>query len=94
MPAYAPQPSGVGPQGPPGPVGPPGPAGSGGDLSYVHNQAVPAAVWTVNHNLGKRPSVTVEDSAGTDVVGEVDHVNANTLTITFTAGFSGTAYLN
>ncbi|HRY32123.1 MAG TPA: hypothetical protein P5531_04055 [Bacteroidales bacterium] len=64
------------------------------DKYYRHTQALPAAVWTVTHNLGKRPSVTVTDTAGTQVEGQVDYVNSNTLTITFSAPFSGYAELN
>jgi len=84
-----------GPSGPPGPVGPAGPPGEGGDLSYTHQQMVPAAVWTITHNLGKRPSVDVFDSTGHGpVFGDVEHVSDNQLAITFGAAFGGVAYLN
>lgn len=46
------------------------------------------------HNLGKRPAVTVVDSAGTVVIGEVDYLDDNTVRLTFCAAFSGTAYFN
>jgi hypothetical protein len=36
----------------------------------------------------------VIDSANTMVVGEVTYTNTNNLTIQFSAGFSGKAYLN
>lgn len=65
-----------------------------GDKSYTHTQNSPATTWTVTHNLGKRPSVTVTDSAGTVVVGTVQHDSANQLQITFSSAFSGTAYCN
>lgn len=45
-------------------------------------------------NLGKRPAVTVVDSAGTVVIGEVDYLDDNTVRLTFCAAFSGTAYFN
>ena len=61
---------------------------------YVFNQNTPSATWTITHNLGRRPSVTVVDSAGTVVIGEVNYTSDNTLVITFSAGFSGQAYLN
>jgi heat shock protein HslJ len=72
---------------------PSGPGGTG-DLSYTHNQTTAATVWTVNHNLGKNPSVTVVDSAGTKVWGDEKHIDQNSLTITFSAAFSGKAYCN
>jgi hypothetical protein len=61
---------------------------------YVFNQNNPSATWTITHNLGRRPSVTVVDSAGTVVIGEVTYTSDNALTIRFSAGFSGQAYLN
>ena len=64
------------------------------DNTFVFNQAVAATVWTITHNLGKFPSVTVVDSAGSAVQGAVDYTNENELTICFSAAFSGKAYLN
>jgi hypothetical protein len=65
-----------------------------GDKNYIHDQGVSASVWTITHNLNKYPSVTVKDTAGTEVEGEVIHISVNQLTITFSAGFSGVATLN
>ena len=66
----------------------------GGDKNFTFIQSTSAAVWTITHNLGKRPSISVVDSAGTNVVGEVNHTSNNALTITFSSAFKGTAYLN
>ena len=33
-----------------------------GDKHYLHTQGTAQAVWVVNHNMGKYPSVTVLDS--------------------------------
>ena len=65
-----------------------------GDKHHTHKQAQAAKVWKVVHNLGKRPAVTVVDSAGSAVVGEVDYLDDNTVRLTFSAAFSGTAYFN
>lgn len=85
-----------GPRGYPGPQGPPGPGGggSGGDLSYLHDQSTPATTWVIVHNLGKYPSTTVVDSGGSVVYGDVVHVDDTQLTISFSAGFSGRAFIN
>ena len=64
------------------------------DLHYTFNQVSASASWTITHNLGKYPSVSIVDTAGTCVEGSVVHASANQLTVSFTAGFSGTAYLN
>lgn len=48
----------------------------------------------INHNLNKFPSVTVVDSGGSHVIGEVNHINKNSLTITFKSAFSAKVYVN
>ena len=64
------------------------------DKNFVFTQATPSTTWSVNHALGKFPSVTVVDSAGTQVQGQVDYTDINNLTITFVNQFSGKAYIN
>jgi hypothetical protein len=74
--------------------GPQGPPGIGTFSTYTHNQAYPASVWTITHNLNCRPSVTIVDSAGTVVFGDVEYLSANEIRVTFVAAFAGKAYLN
>lgn len=64
------------------------------DKYFQFTQNVASDVWEINHNLDKNPSVSVVDSAGTIIVGEVNYIDTNNLTITFQAAFSGKAYLN
>jgi len=71
-----------------------GVTGGGGDAFYEHIQIDPESVWTITHNLNKKPSVTVVDSAETVVVGEVEYLNNNSVQLTFVAAFSGKAYFN
>jgi hypothetical protein len=59
----------------------------------VYTQASPSALWTINHSLGGRPSITVVDTAGTVVIGEVTYISNSQITVTFTAAFAGYAYL-
>jgi hypothetical protein len=67
---------------------------SGGDKNYIYSQLSPASVWTIVHNLGKHPSVTVVDSGGSWVVGDVSYPALEMVVISFGYVFSGTAYLN
>lgn len=62
--------------------------------TYIHSQIAPAAIWMINHELGKHPSVAIVDSAGTVVVGEVEYIDDDTIRASFTAAFAGKAYLN
>jgi hypothetical protein len=62
--------------------------------TYVHVQGSPSSSWSVTHNMNKYPSVTVIDSANNEVEGEVTYNSLNSVTITFSGTFSGTAYFN
>ena len=64
------------------------------DKSYEHVQAVAATSWVIEHDLGKKPSVHVQDGSGNDVEGSILFTDDNNLTITFNTAFAGTAYLN
>lgn len=62
--------------------------------SFVHNHLAVDSSWTITHNLGKKPSVTVVDSAENWVIGDVVYINDNELVVSFSSAFSGRAYLN
>jgi len=87
-------PGATGETGATGPTGPQGDPGAAGGGYYRHQQMLPAAVWTVTHNLNKYPSVSVVDSAETVVIGDVEYTSLNTCVLTFFAPFSGEAYFN
>lgn len=61
---------------------------------YTHSQPSPAALWTINHNLGRRPNVTCFEPGGGQVIGVVAHTDANTATVAFASSYQGTAYCN
>jgi hypothetical protein len=65
-----------------------------GDLNFTFTQGTPATTWTITHNLGKFPSVSVVDTADTQVYGDVEYIDDNSLRVTFSAAFGGKAYLN
>ena len=64
------------------------------DKHFVYSQTTPASIWTVIHNLGKYPAVTVVDSANTEVVGDIQYIDLNSFRITFSSDFSGKAFCN
>jgi hypothetical protein len=66
----------------------------GTDKNFVYPQSSASDTWEITHNLGKFPSVSVVDSAGSKVIGEVTYNSINKVTLTFSAAFSGNAYLN
>jgi hypothetical protein len=65
-----------------------------GTTTYIHNQQQSTSSWEIEHNLNRFPSVEVVDSAGSVVIGNIIYVDENNITITFSAPFTGKAYLN
>lgn len=78
-------------------------AGNTGDvndfLSSIGNQYQrviinsPASLWDITHSLNRYCAVTVVDSAGSVVEGDVTYLSPSHLTIEFAAPFSGEAFL-
>lgn len=64
------------------------------DKTFEFTQTVPSLVWSIQHNLGKFPSVSVVDTGNTTVISQIDYIDNNNLTITNSAQFAGKAYLN
>ena len=64
------------------------------DANFIFNQSIPSTTWTITHNLGKFCSVEVVSASHIIKYGNVTYINSNSLTITFSAPFSGKAYLN
>lgn len=69
--------------------------GSGGDdKSFEFTQATAASVWNIKHNMNKYPSVSIVDSGGNVIYGDVEYIDLNNCVCHFSAPFSGKAYLN
>ncbi len=68
-----------------------------GDKNYTQFFSITqaeAGEITVTHNLGKFPSVTVMDTAGTEMEVYVNNLTTNTLTITLTPPSGGVITCN
>lgn len=65
----------------------------GGD-TFVFEFDASQTSWTIQHNLGKKPSITVVDSADNVITCEREYIGFNSVKISFNAAFKGTAYLN
>jgi hypothetical protein len=76
-----------------GDTGAPGAPGASGGF-FAFTQASPSSTWTISHGLGYQPNVSVIDSAGSQVEGNVVWSDVNNLTVTFSGAFSGVAYLS
>lgn len=81
-----------GPTGPTGPQGPPGVAGAGAASLFIQN--TPVTQWTITHTLGFNPAVSIVNSGGVRVYGDIQYVDVTTILATFTSPFSGIAYLS
>ena len=65
-----------------------------GGNTFVFEFDASSDTWLINHNLKKRPSVTVVDSADTVMTCATEYIDEDNIRITFNAPFKGTAYLN
>tara|TARA_R100001530_G_C4274399_1_gene143891 strand:+ start:251 stop:592 length:342 start_codon:yes stop_codon:yes gene_type:complete len=67
---------------------------------YTHHQNSAATTWTINHNLGIYPNVSLKFSSSDNIYTNVGvfagvvYTNSNTITINLAAAESGYAYLN
>ena len=69
----------------------------GSDKTFIYAQAEAVDVWTIKHDMNKYPSVTIIgdfDNGRESVLGDIEYVDDNTLTIHFDEPVKGTAYLN
>lgn len=76
-----------------GQVGPRGPSGINGGF-FRWSQPVAATQWSFTHDLEYPPAITVVDSAGTVLYGDVTYVDDFTITIDFSFPTAGYAYLS
>lgn len=66
---------------------------SSNNSGYTFNQVVAANVWTITHNLGYYPSVTIVDTLGNVVETNIQYISNMVVEVTFDTAFAGTAYL-
>ena len=64
------------------------------DKYYEALILIPAAEWDIEHNLGKNPTVFLEDSEGEDIEGEIIYEDDNNLKVIFSEPVAGKIYLN
>jgi hypothetical protein len=61
-------------------------------MSYTHTQTVASTVWTVTHDLNEAiVSAQVLNSAGVDIIGDIEYIDTNTLNIKFDRALAGEA---
>lgn len=65
------------------------------DATFIYTQLQSSSEWLIIHSLNKKtPSVTIVDTGGNVVIGEIEYSSLNIIKLKFSAPFSGTAYLN
>ncbi len=62
--------------------------------AYIHDQITPSVTWTIPHNLGFYPNVSVVDSGGNEVEGVITYIDVDNLQVAFTDPFGGKAFLS
>ena len=62
--------------------------------SFIFEQGIASDTWVIEHNLNKKPSVTVVDTAGTVFTASVEYNSDNVCTVYINGTTKGKAYLN
>lgn len=62
--------------------------------SYIHTQSMTSSVWEIQHDLGRKPSVSVMDTAGTVYLCNIRHLSDNACTVSLATAMNGTATCN
>ena len=65
-------------------------------VKYVHTQSTVSNDWTITHNLGYFPNVTILDNENPPRIVEADirYLNTSSVRIIMNTSMSGTAYLS
>lgn len=64
------------------------------DKHFTYEWRVLQTSVDIHHNLHKKPSVTVTDTAGTELFCDVIYTDDDNVTLTFSEPVRGTAYFN
>lgn len=62
--------------------------------AFEHTQSAPSATWTINHNLGFRPSVTLFTVGGVEFEAEIIHLSDNQCVVYIATSIAGQARCN
>lgn len=62
--------------------------------TFVFEQGIASNTWVINHNLNKRPSITLTNANGEVFEAYRDYVSNNQVIIRLNAANTGFAYLN
>ncbi len=62
------------------------------EVRFIHSQTTDQNTWAIAHNLGSFPIVSVVDGS-TPLLGRVEHIDVNNLTVSFSQPRSGEAHV-
>jgi len=62
-----------------------------GGGSYEHVQSSASATWTINHNLGFKPNITLRTTGGVEFEAEITHVSDNQAIVSLATAMAGYA---
>ena len=60
---------------------------------YNYTQAIASNIWTINHNLGFKPNVSIFSIGGSEIIAEIVHISNNQVIIYLNTSLAGTARL-
>ncbi len=66
-------------------------SGSGAGAFYEHQQALASTTWTINHNFGRKASISLFTVGGVVVMGQITNINNNQSVASFATAIAGYA---
>lgn len=69
---------------------------TGGDKNQeiAYTFSTPSSEWVCQHNLGKKPAVTVLDSGGNTILCDIRYIDNDSIAVTFGMNATGRIILN
>lgn len=64
------------------------------DLGQIHYQTSPSTVWNINHTLSFVPNIVIVDLNNNVIEADINYVDEDTITATFSQAVVGVAYLS
>lgn len=68
-------------------------AAGGSSADYAYQQTTAATIWTVAHNLGRKPPITVTDHLGSEILADVAYIDDNIIQVTHGVAITGFVFL-
>ena len=64
------------------------------DMGQAYTQSSPSTIWNIAHTLGFTPNLTIVDTQGNVVEGQIEYISPTQIQATFSEPIAGIAYIS